>query len=101
LYAYERSLVEKYQDRAFVLLGVNTDVDRDAARQVVARRRLNWRSWWAGGPDGAIPSRWRINSFPSLFIIDGHGVVRYEHIQPGPELERAIESLLRELRETT
>lgn len=80
-----------------MLLGVNTDAEREQARQIVARRKLNWRSWWAGGPDGEIPTRWHITGYPSMFLIDAHGVVRVEHVQPGPELERAIETLLREV----
>ncbi len=94
MYGYERSLVEKYQGRPFVLLGVNTDVDRDAVRQVALQRRLNWRSWWAGGPDGAIPARWHITGYPSLFVIDAQGMIRHQRIEPGPELEHAIEALL-------
>ena len=79
-----------------VVLGVNTDADRDRVRQVVAQKGLNWRSWWAGGPEGDIPRRWNVQGYPSLFVIDARGVVRYENIEPGPDLERAIETLLRE-----
>jgi hypothetical protein len=78
---------------------VNTDADRDAVRQVVAKRGINWRSWWAGGPEGAIPSEWRINSYPTMIVIDARGVIRHEHIQPGPQLERAVEVLMREAAE--
>jgi hypothetical protein len=90
--------VEKYQGRPFALLGVNTDADREAVRGVVARQGINWRSWWAGGPDGEIPSSWQVAGYPSLYVIDARGVIRYEHIHPGPDLERAIDALLREVR---
>ena len=96
MYAYERSLVEKYQGRPVVLLGVNTDANRDAVRQVVARQHISWRSWWAGTPDGDIPTRWHVTGYPSLFVIDAQGVVRHQNIQPGRELEHAIDALLRE-----
>jgi hypothetical protein len=96
MYAYERSLVEKYRSRPFVLLGVNTDSDRDVARQAALRHAINWRSWWAAAADGDIPARWQVTAFPSLFLIDARGVVRQAHVEPGPALERAIESLLRE-----
>jgi hypothetical protein len=75
---------------------VNTDSDRDAVRQVVARRGINWRSWWAGGPDGAIPAQWHITGYPSLFVIDARGVIRNDHAQPGPELEQLVDTLIRE-----
>jgi hypothetical protein len=88
--------VERYAGKPVVLLGVNTDADRDRVRQVVAEKGINWRSWWAGAPDGEIPTRWRIQGYPSLFVLDARGVVRYENVQPGVELEQAIERLLRE-----
>ncbi len=75
---------------------MNTDVDRDAVRQAVARNGINWRSWWAGGPDGDIPTRWQVAGYPTMILIDARGVIRREHIQPGPDLERAIDALLRE-----
>ena len=80
-----------------VLLGVNTDADRERARQVVAKKGINWRSWWAGAPDGEIPLRWNVQGYPSLFVIDANGVLRHENIHPGPGLEQAIDKLLREM----
>ncbi len=77
-------------------MGVNTDTDRDATRQAVARNGINRRSWWAQAPDGAIPTRWQVHSFPSMFLIDAQGIVRVAHVQPGPQLERTIDALLRE-----
>ena len=76
---------------------MNTDSDRTAACTAVARHRLSWRSWWAGGPDGDIPTQWHVSSYPSLFVIDARGVVRARHVQPGPELEHTIDMLLAEI----
>jgi hypothetical protein len=78
------------------LLGVNTDADRDAVRQVVARKGINWRSWSAGSPDGDIPARWHVTAYPAMFLIDAQGTVRQAQVHPGPELERAVDALLRE-----
>jgi hypothetical protein len=75
---------------------VNTDADRDAVRQVVARKGINWRSWSAGAPDGEIPSQWHVTAYPSMFLIDAQGVVRQAQVHPGAELERTIDALLRE-----
>jgi hypothetical protein len=75
---------------------VNTDADRDAVRQVVAQRGLNWRSWWAGSPDGDIPTRWQVSGYPTMILLDGQGRIRWQNAEPGPALERAIDALLRE-----
>jgi hypothetical protein len=97
MYGYERSLVQRYQGRPFILLGVNTDADAATLRQVQEKQHLSWRSWY-DGPDGPICREWKVVGFPSLFLIDAKGAVRYQHEgQPGDEeLEREIETLLEE-----
>lgn len=80
-----------------MLLGVNSDDDRDCAREAVARHNLNWRSWWADGPDGAIPRQWQVDRWPTMFLIDAQGIVRHRLTMTSPqELERLIETLVRE-----
>ena len=96
MYPYERSLVAKYKDRPFVILGVNSDTDRDRIKQAVAREGITWRSWWAGSIDGAIPKLYRVQSWPTVYLLDGQGVIRRAQVQ-GRALEEAIEVLLREV----
>ena len=48
-------------------------------------------------PIGAIPTQWHITGYPSLFLIDAQGVIRHRNLSPGPELEHALEALLREV----
>jgi hypothetical protein len=96
MYPYERSLVAKYKDRPFVILGVNSDTDRDRIKQAVAREGITWRSWWAGSIDGAIPKLYRVQSWPTVYLLDGQGVIRRAQAQ-GRALEEAIEVLLREV----
>jgi peroxiredoxin len=98
MYGHERSLVQRYQDRPFVLLGVNTDADAATLKQIQEKQHLPWRSWY-DGPDGPICKEWRILGFPSIFVIDAKGVVRYQHVGPPgeEELEREIETLLHEV----
>jgi hypothetical protein len=92
MYAHERSLVERYKSRPFVLLGVNADPDREEARALAAKQGMTWRSWW---DDGRIATQWRVQFWPSVFLLDGRGNVRFTNLR-GRELEHAIESLLRE-----
>ncbi len=63
MYASDRSLVEHYQDRPFVLLGVNTDDDAATSKQVQEKLRLPWRSWY-DGVDGPICREWRVRGLP-------------------------------------
>ena len=75
MYGHERSLVQRYQGRPFVLLGVNTDGDVATLKQVQEQQHLTWRSWY-DGQNGPICKEWNIMYFPSLFVIDAKGVVR-------------------------
>ena len=95
MYAYERSLVAKYKDRPFVILGVNSDTDRERVKKAIAREGISWRSWWAGGIDGPIPQLYQVQRWPTLYLLDGRGTIRLAPVQ-GHVLEDAIELLVRE-----
>jgi hypothetical protein len=103
LFPHERSLVQRYEQRPFALLGVNLDFTRESLRRTEDKEHLNWRSWW-DGPQGPIAEKWQVGSLPLLFLIDHHGVIRYESqgVVPRPqELEKRIEELLREAESAT
>ena len=91
---HERSLVEKFQDRSFVLVGVNSDPEREIAQDAQAKHAMTWRSWWDGS-DGPIAADWKIKFFPTTYVIDSKGVIRYANLR-GAELEQAIDTLLEE-----
>ena len=84
--------------RPFVLLGVNTDGDRQEIKSVIAKKNLNWRSWWDGGSTkGPIVTQWQIGNWPTLYVIDDKGVIRYIESQGGVDaepLDAAVEKLV-------
>jgi thiol-disulfide isomerase/thioredoxin len=94
LYPHNRSLVHRYKDRPFVLLGVNNDTSRELARKSMAKNQLNWRSWWDGNP-GPTALRWNVQGWPTIYLIDARGFVRYYQVF-GPDLETAVETLVKE-----
>jgi len=94
LHQHERSLVQRYRNRPFTLLGVNSDPDREVALAKCNKQGLHWQSWW-DGPEGPIAKEWQVEGWPSIFLIDAEGVVRHANLDPR-NLERAIETLVRE-----
>jgi peroxiredoxin len=76
---------------------VNCDDEKPAADRAVERERLTWPSWWDGGETGRrIAEQWQIDAFPTLYLIDPDGVIRYKW-QGKPEdheIREAIEELL-------
>jgi len=76
MYPHERSLVKELAGRPFVILGVNSDEDRDTIKKVIAKEKLVWRSFWDGGStDGPIASQWNVSGWPTLYLIDHRGVI--------------------------
>lgn len=100
MYPHERSLVKQLSNDKFALIGVNSDRDRDALKEVLKEKNISWRSFWnGGGTSGPISTRWNVRGWPTIYVIDGKGVIRYKNVR-GDELDRAIESLYAEAGET-
>ena len=77
MYPHNRELMEKYKDREFVLLGVNSDPELGTLVRSMEDDKVTWRSWWDGN-NGPIASDWEIPFWPSIFVIDQEGVIRYK-----------------------
>ncbi|HEV2293644.1 MAG TPA: TlpA disulfide reductase family protein [Tepidisphaeraceae bacterium] len=97
LVPHERALAERLAGLPFTILGVNGDEDRGDARRAAARERMTWRSCWAGGPDGEVVRQWNVHAWPTVYVIDGGGVIRHKWTRaPEPEaLTAAVDRLLR------
>ena len=97
MYPHERSLVETYRDAPFALIGVNSDKDREEARATVKEENLPWRSFWNGpeGTYGPISRAWNVWSWPTLYLIDAEGVIRFKNLR-GEALDRALAQLIAE-----
>jgi hypothetical protein len=86
------------QGRPFALLGVNSDDanDREKARKVTREKQMAWLSWWDGGHLGTIQTAYDVNHWPTVYILDAKGVIRYFDIR-GKDLDRAVDTLLAEM----
>lgn len=77
MYPHERSFVKKFQGKPVVLLGVNSDGDREALKKVLEKEKITWRSWWdGGGTKGPVASKWQVHGWPTIYIIDAKGIIR-------------------------
>ena len=98
MYPHERSLVEQLSDQPFALIGVNSDGELDKAKSAVADNNLTWRSFWNGpdGTDGPIARQYRVRGWPTIYLLDAEGRIRYKQVH-GEELDQAIATLLAEM----
>src|SRR5438105_5423594 len=98
MYPHERSLVKRLADRPFALIGVNSDVDRDKLKKVLEEEKITWRSFWNGpkATQGPISEAWRVRGWPTIYVLDGAGVIRYRDVR-GEDMDRAVDQLLKEM----
>lgn len=94
---HERSLVERYKNKPFVILGVNTDSDKDQYRKLAQDNGVTWRSAWEGRRGGELSRMFQIKGYPTLYLIDHNGlVVKMWTGNPGEQvLDAEIERLVR------
>jgi thiol-disulfide isomerase/thioredoxin len=93
MYPQERALLERYRSAPFAMVSVNTDKDRETLRKAIREGEITWPCWWDGGTDGPITTAWGVSSFPSIFVLDRDGVIRFKDVR-GEALDRAVAALL-------
>ncbi|MBL8889263.1 MAG: hypothetical protein JNL67_04745 [Planctomycetaceae bacterium] len=98
MYPHERSLVKQLASQPFALIGVNSDRDLEKLREVVKEKNLTWRSFWNGpeGTSGPISTEWNVTGWPTIYVLDHNGVIRYKNVR-GEAMDKAITTLLAEM----
>jgi cytochrome oxidase Cu insertion factor (SCO1/SenC/PrrC family) len=93
---HEKTLVERLKNKPFALIGINTDEDKDEYHKKAKEMGVTWRSSWQGTTAGVLPRAWGITSFPTIFVLDAKGVIRYIGVR-GEDMDKAVDTLLAEL----
>ena len=97
-YPYYRLMEELYANWPFAILGVEAG-SREAANRLKAQHRLTYRSWWDGaGAEsvrGPIASAWHIRGWPTTYVLDANGMVRFVDLRD-EDLLKGVRQLLAE-----
>ncbi len=96
MYPHERSLVTTLADKPFVIIGVNSDKKIEVAQNACDVKNLSWRSFTNVQGDEKISSAWKVKGWPTTFLIDKDGVIRFKGLR-GEALDTAIEQLMGEM----
>jgi hypothetical protein len=97
MYPHERSLVKRLAGKPFALLGINSDPSKEDLKKIMARENITWRSWWDGGnTEGPIATKWNVTGWPTIYVLDAKGVIRYKNVRE-KELDKAVDTLLKEI----
>ena len=91
---HEREMVAKLKDTPFAFVSISVDEEKKELEDFLAKESMPWTHWWEGA-DAAVVKQWNIRFFPTIYVIDAKGVIRYKHIR-GDELERAVDKLVAE-----
>ena len=98
MYSQEQEIVRTMAGLPFALIGVNSDRDLETAREAVSNEGLGWRHFWNGpkGTQGPISNQWNVEGWPTVYLIDADGVIRYKEAL-GKDIERGLETLMAEM----
>ncbi len=92
---HEREMVQKLKDKPFALVGISADDEVQTLKEFVADNNMPWSHWWSGNETGVVDD-WNVKGFPTIYVLDAKGVIRYKDVR-GKELEDAVNELLKEM----
>ncbi len=96
---------KKYAGKPFVLVGVNSDRDKEKLAKRIEEEKITYRSFWngkEGGSQGEISKEWKVHGWPTVVLIDHKGVIRRRFIgcpdtaAEWKGLDQALETLIKE-----
>jgi peroxiredoxin len=92
-----KRLERRNEGEPFVLLGVNSDPSRQAARAAAERLGMTWPSWH-DGPEGPIAQSFDVDETPSYILIDHRGEIsaEFDTLLPENMVEPMIDQLVHE-----
>ena len=97
MYPHERSLVAELKDQPFAIVGVNSDDSPVKLRKAMKENQITWDSFFdGGGTGGPIATQWGVRGWPTIFVLDGHGVIRAKNLR-GEALGEKVKELLAEM----
>lgn len=91
---HEREMVERLKDKPFKLVSISADEKKETLTDFLAKEKMPWDHWW-NGAEGKLIDALNIEHYPTIFVLDAKGVIRYKEIR-GEELEKAVNELLKE-----
>jgi hypothetical protein len=93
---HEKELVERLKDQPFALIGINSDGDAETVKKILAENEITWRNAIDGSTEGPLASEWNVSGWPTIYVIDAKGVIRYRDVRD-QAMEDAVMALLAEV----
>lgn len=95
---HEREIVERLKGKPFVLVGVNSDVDKTQLKSALEKHKIGWRSFWCGdeGAESGIYKAWGVTGIPAIYLLDDKGIIRSKRPY-GQGLDETLDKLISEI----
>ncbi len=95
-------MAERFRDRPFAILSINAEPQKDLkeVKEAWTAEGNTWRCVLDSEWEGPIQKVWNIQRFPTIYVLDGQGLIRYKDVL-GRDLEAGIDALLKELPQPT
>lgn len=95
----ERALAQRMQGKSFNMIGVNGDEILPDAKHAMEREKMTWPSFWNGkeGPNGPIATAWNVHGWPTIFVLDSDGIIRFKYEGYGSESSNVLNGCVDEL----
>jgi thiol-disulfide isomerase/thioredoxin len=94
---HEREMVAKFKGKPFELVSVSFDEKKETLTQFLEKEKMPWTHWW-NGQGGMIGKELDIRAFPTIYVLDAEGVIRYKGVR-NAAMDWAVETLIKEAEE--
>ncbi len=89
---HQREMVARLKDLPFALVSVSFDAEPKVVTDFLKDTPMPWEHWF-NGPDGGMAEAYKISHFPTIYVIDGKGVIRFKEVRDS-RLDEAVNALL-------
>jgi len=96
---HSRELVKKLKDKPFVLVSISADAKKETLTDFMEKEAMPWTHWWNGAA-GGILSDLDVKFFPTIYVLDAKGVIRFKGVRENA-MDAAVETLLKEIEDKT
>ena len=90
----------KYQPNGMVSVGeaeaAFIEGSRANVRKILDEQGISWRNAIDGSTSGPWASRWNVSGWPTIYVVDAKGVIRFKNVR-GEAMEAAVNELLAEI----
>ncbi len=97
---HSKKLVEKMKDKPFVLVSASADQEKDTVKDFLKKTPMPWTHWWVGPSEGLVED-WKVQAFPTVYLIDAKGVIREKIVGVNnAKIDEVAEKLVKEAEES-